>query len=262
MIILPSGYALPNNPLIGYSNLVTVSNISADEAASQQPASQMANPSTYQPWAGTTASQQRIYVDLGSAVEVDYLGIARHNFGAQGISYTLQHSDDNATWVDADVEVAPDSDGVILHVFTPVTDRYWSLLLEAGAEPPSIAVLYLGTVLQLPRRIYVGHTPITLGRRVTISTGRSEDGQFLGRVVRKRVFATSIEMQNVDPAWYRSYMDPFVESVEDLPFFWGWRPQDYDEESAYVWPTSDIVPTNQRPNGMMEFKFPVEGIVE
>jgi hypothetical protein len=261
MIVIPSGLELPNNPLIGYHNLVTVSNISSDEAASQQPVTQLANPSTYNPWAGQTTSQQAVTLSLNAAASVDYFGIARHNFGSAAISYTIQYSDDSAAWLNADAETVPDDDGVILHHFISASHQYWRLLMEAGTEPPSIAALYIGQILQLPRRIYVGHTPADYGRKLTLSTGRSESGQFLGRVVRKRVYKTSIDIQNLDPAWYRTNFEPFVEVAEENPFFWGWRPQDYDEEAAFVWSTSDIVPVNQRSNGMMEVKFPVEGLI-
>lgn len=262
MIILPSGFDLPNNPLIGWRNIVTVSNVTATQQMSTAPVTQLANPATYNPWSGTTAAEQVVQVSLEAAEAIDYVGIAVHNLGSAGITYHVEYSDDNAAWNPADSGVAPLSDGVILHVFDQVSAQFWRIRFEAGMDPPSIAVLYMGRILQIPRRIYVGHTPINMGRETDIRTGRSESGQFLGRVVKRRLYATSISVDNLEPDWYRANFDEFADAASgDTPFFFGWRPTTYWNEVGYAWAMRDIIPENQRSNGMMSVSFPIQGLV-
>jgi hypothetical protein len=260
MIILPLGFTNADNPLIGWHNVVEIDNITADQESSSAPVTQLANPATYNPWSGNTAAAQSVTVSLDEAQSIDYVGIARHNLGSAGISYFIEYSDDGSAWTQAGA-ATPDDDGQIMHVFEAVSAQYWRVRMSAGTLPPSMAVLYFGLVLQVTRRIYVGHTPLTMGRSTTIESGRSEDGNYLGRVVRRRLFETTIQIDNLDPAWYRSNFDPFAEAAEDTPFFFAWRPNSYPDEVGFVWAMRDIKPENQRSNGMMQVSFPVQGIV-
>lgn len=261
MIILPSGFENGDNPLIGFANIVTRSNISADQESAGAPVTQIANPSTYNPWSGTSPVAQNVTVTLSAAAAVDYVGIARHNLGTAAVSYRVQYSSNGSDWLNATDEVLPDDDGIILHVFDSISAQYWRLALGAGDAAPSMAVLYLGQIMQVTRRIYVGHTPLPMGRATDTLSGRSEDGNFLGRVVRKRMFETTIDLNHLDPVWYRENFDAFALAAETAPFFFGWRPTTYPDEVGYVWAMKNIQPANELPNGMMRVSFPVQGIV-
>lgn len=260
MIIIPASWTLPNNPLIGWHNVVTRSNVSADQQAATAPVSQLASPQTYNPWSGTSAAEQSVKVSLDAAEPIDYVGMAVHNLGTAGIAYNVEYSANDVDWSAADSTKTPGDDGVILHVFNEQSAQYWRVRFEAGTEAPSLAVLYFGRILRSTRRIYVGHTPITLGREAEVRSGRSESGQFLGRVAKRRLYACEVSLNNLDPDWYRENFDPFAESAIDDPFFFGWRPLDRPTEVAYAWAMRDIVPVNQRSNGMMQVSFPIQGL--
>lgn len=262
MMIMPADAELPNNPRIGWRNVVPdASSITATQEATGFLVANLLNPATFLSWKGTSAAAQSITIQLASAQELDYLGIARHNLGTAGIEYTLETSSDGETWTAiTDATHEPADDGVIFHQFTPTTSSRWRLSLAAGSAAPQIAVLYLGAITVLKRRIYVGHTPINLGRRRRISTGRSEDGQFLGRHRLSTTLESRLSLQNLDPDWYRDELDGFVEDGDIDPFFWAWRPDDFPDEVAYCWTMDDPVPVNQRANGMMQIDFSIQGI--
>jgi hypothetical protein len=133
--------------------------------------------------------------------------------------------------------------------------------MQPGSEAPTAAVLYTGALLVLQRRIYVGHTPITMGRTSKITNARSESGNFLGRIVLNEMTETSVSIQNLTPDWYRSQLDPFIRASKETPFFFAWRPGDYANEVGYAWITDDPQPSNQRSNGMMQIDFQMRGIV-
>jgi hypothetical protein len=135
------------------------------------------------------------------------------------------------------------------------------LRLQPGTAAPTIAVVYCGALLVLQRRMYVGHTPINMGRDVSHASHRSVSGNFLGRIVLGRKTGTSVALQNLTPDWYRTYMHPFVLAAEEIPFFFAWRPSSYPNEIGYAWLTQDPKPSNQRTNGMMQVDLQLEGVV-
>ena len=259
MIIIPNDATLPNNPRLGWRNFVTYSNVDASSEADGFPAINLGNPATYLKWRASSAAAQTIVIDLATETEIDYIGIARHNFGTAGIAYTVESSDNASTWTERSIG-EPEDDRVIFHEFASATARYWRLSLDAGSAAAEMAILYLGRVTILERRLYVGHTPITMGRRRQTSTGRSERGEFLGRIRLSETLESTIAMQNIDPDWYRDELDGLIEDEDLNPFFWAWRPSDFPEEAAFAWSMGDIVPVNQRSNGMMQFEARIQAI--
>lgn len=251
----------PNAGHIGYHSLITRSNITADYAESENPIANAANYATNLFWRSTSTALQYITIAAGLNSGIDYIGFANHNLGSAGIAYQVQGSNDGSAWTDIGDPIIPDSDSPHVQIF-PLTvfTLYRIKLTPSGAIAPRIAVIYLGKMLALQRRTYVGHTPITMGRDTTFTTNRSENGQFLGRTIRRESLASAVSLQNLTPEWYRSYFDAFAEASRLRPFFWAWRPVDYPLEVGYVWTTDDITPKNQRANGMMEVSFKITGI--
>ena len=257
MIILPSGALLPNNPRIGYRDIVAASTLTATGSAVDFPVSHLANPATYLTWKGDDAAGQTISITPAAAAAVDYLGIARHNLA--GTLYTLQSSPDNSTWTTI-ATGTPTDNSPIIHVFDEAEQPYYRLVLGAGPVTPQIAVLYLGQVLTLERRLHVGHTPLPFGRARNVSSGVSESGQFLGRVLRSEMLETSVAMQNLSPEHYRTEVDPFFVAASVTPFFWASRPEKWPADVAFAWMQGDPSMVSQRNNGMVEIGFQMQGI--
>lgn len=245
------------NPRIGYRNIITESNVVADEEASGYQAVNLALPPTYLRWRGASTDPQAIVVTQAAA-NVNYFAIAGHNLADCTIQ--LQSSDDGASWDDVTAEILPGTNNVLYVEFADTSAAYWQLLLTPGANVPEIAVLHIGRSLRMQRRLYVGHAPLTLNRNSEVSSGYSESGQFLGRVVRRTTYAGSAAFQNLTPTWYRDYMEPFVAHAVTGPFFFAWRPGDYPDEVAYCWLSSDVRANNQRSNGMMQCSIEMQGL--
>lgn len=251
----------PNAGHIGYRSLLTRSNTVADFAEQFFPIENVANPATNLFWRSESTEVQYITISAGLNSGADYVGFANHNLSSAGIAYQVQGSNDGIDWDDISDEIIPDSDAPHVQIFTlAVYTLYRIKLTPTGDTVPRIAVLYLGKMLVLQRRTYVGHTPITMARETTLSNNRSETGQFLGRVVRREFLQCGIELQNLTPEWYRSYFDDFAEASRTTPFFWAWRPIDYPAEVGFCWAMDDIVPKNQRNNGMMQTSIKLQGI--
>lgn len=255
-----------DNPIIGYQNRVTTSNISATTEDPGFPASNLANVSTNLRWLGeigSPAADEYITITPDTAELCDYIGIARHNFGSAQITVSVEVLDEDASpdaWVEIVQEFIPANDQPIIMRFTPQALSQVRIRLQPGSAAPTAAVVYLGALLVLQRRIYVGHTPSNYGRASKIINARSENGNFLGRIVLSEMVKTSVALQNLTPAWYRSYFDPFVTAARENPFFWAWRPGSYPAECGYAWLTGDPRPSNQLSNGFMQVDFDLSGI--
>lgn len=268
-----SGDVTANNPIIGYANVVTTANIDATTEEANFPATNMANPNTNLKWQGVLGSpaldDEYITVIVNSEDNIDYVAVARHNFGTGMFPVSIEglaEADDSpAEWFELVSDVLLADDRPVIFRFTPQSLYAVRIRLQPSVatepEAPFAAVVYVGLLLVLQRRIYVGHTPIPYGRRAKITNARSESGNFLGRVVLNEMTTTSIDMQNLTPGWYRTYLDPFIVASKEVPFFFNWRPEDYPYESGFVWMVNDPIVSNQRPNGMMQIKMEVNGIV-
>lgn len=270
MIVISSSFVLSpapgislNNPVVGWHNLVTASNVTAETEETDYPIVNVANPITAPRvrWQAGDTTAQAIEVQVNSVEPIDYVGIARHNLGSAAISVTIEGSDDDGeTWDELVQEVLLPDDGPAMFRFTPVALTNVRISLGSGDAAAQIAVIYVGALLVLQRKIYVGHTPIPYGRTARIADGRSEGGDFLGRIVLSEEVATAFDIKNMTPAWYRSSMDPFIRASKEVPFFIAWRPQDYPRECGFAWMTNDPQPKNDRRSGLMAMQLQMTGI--
>lgn len=262
VLAAPPGYE-PNNPVVGYRNLVTIGNVTASSEAAGFPIGNVANPITapVARWQAGSTAAQTVTVQVDSVEPLDYLAIARHNLGSAGITVKVEGSiDDGANWFELVQEQLLADDAPALFRFVPQALTHIRLPLAAGTVAARIAVLYVGALLTLQRRIYVGHTPIPYGRSVKVMNGKSENGEFLGRIVLSEQLSTGVSLQNITPGWYRSEMDPFIVASKEQPFFFAWRPFDYPREVGFAWMTNDPRPQNQRSNGMMSIQLEMTGL--
>ena len=196
-----------NNPLIGWENLVTAANVSATTEAVDFPASNVANPSTNLRWEGaSTIADEYLTFAVASTDPIDYVAIARHNLGSAQIAVSVEFFDIDQSppaWVELVADTMLPNDGPALFRFTPRAVESIRLRMQPGTAVPTIAVVYVGALLVLQRRLYVGHTPIPYGRVTKVTNARSENGQFLGRIVTGQKTGTAVALQNLTPAWYR-----------------------------------------------------------
>ena len=188
--------------------------------------------------------------------EVDYIGIAKHNLNQIGLTITIKYN--GVTVVPA--QAVSDKQALLFlnNLASPDTIE---IIIEGATTAPRIAVLYVGKSIRLQRNIYVGHTPITYGRQRTAINGVSENGQYLGEIVVREVNATSVNLQNLEPDWYRNVLDPFFKASPRVPCFWAWRPSKYPAEVGYCWVEGDPSMSNQLSNGMVQCSWNFKGIV-
>lgn len=260
LVLSPGGQDL-NAPIIGWQNLVRFGGVTADSEEVNFPAAHLANPATTYRWQSASLATQYVTVDTSPDDPVDYVGLARHNLGSGQITVSVE-AYVLGSWVEVFAPYSPGTDAPILMRFTEVpTAELFRIKLVPSAVAPTIAVMYLGKLLVLERRIYVGHTPLPYGRDTEFTNAVAENGDFQGRITLRERLETSVSLSNLTPAWYRTKLDPFIASGKDNAFFFGWRPLTYPLEVGYAWLTNNPKPSNQRSNGMMQIGLQMGGLV-
>lgn len=252
-----------DHPIIGWHNIVTPVNISGDTEEAGYPASNLANPATHLEWRAEDDSEQYLTVTTGYVDGIDYVAIAKHNLSSAEIPVSVGYFDTSSppVWIELVEEVMLSDDGPVIFRFTLQSRDVVKIKFGTGSAPARAAVVYVGTLLTLERKIYVGHTPMPHGRKNEVLNGMSETGNFLGRIVLGSWRESTIPLSLISPEWYREYMDPFLAVAVSTPFFFAWRPQAYPLEAGFSYLIEDPMPTPQGPSNRIAFDLKVRGVV-
>lgn len=250
-----------NAPTFGYSNFIVSSGITATNEETLYPATNLANISTASLWKASSAVQQYLTATINPARVVDYVGIARHNFATAQISVSVETQEGSGDpWVEVISPFIPSDNAALILRFVAQYAFGVRVKLSAGSAPAQAAVMYAGKILSSTQRVYVGHSPITLNRRIEIVNGMSENGNYLGRIITGSNLTSSISLTHFKPDWYREYFDPFIVAAQTTPFFFSWRPLKYPNETAFAWLTNNPQPSNMLSNGMMQIDLEMAGV--
>lgn len=231
-------------PVLGWHNLIDISNVTASYAAESYPASNLANPSTAARWQSTHSTVQYITVELQAGDGVDYVGLARHNLGSTSATIEVQVLPPGITtaWQTVMEErILPNDQPTILRFERQPVDAVRLKIVPNGV-PPRIAVMHVGRLLVMPRGLQEGHVPAHLAASDEVVTGLAESGDYLGRVVTRQALSSGVSFRYISKDWFDANMLEFVKVARGSPFFFAWMPDIYPDEAAYAWTTSDIRP--------------------
>jgi hypothetical protein len=250
-----------DHPVIGWHNVVTSTTIVATEEDPNYPASNLANPAENLEWRSDNDGTQYITITTNEVDPIDYLAVAGHNFFSEEIPTSVEGFIDGI-WTEIVGEVMLPDDGPVLYRFEAQSISQIRLKLQVASDLhlPRAAVLYVGKLLVIERRIYAGHMPIVDGIKVSVANGRSESGKFLGRIVLGEWRETTIPLSLISPEWFRTYMRPFLKDGRDLPFFFAWRPETYPLEVGFGYLMEDPTPTPTAPSNLIAFDLKVSGV--
>ena len=246
----------PNNPRIGYQNLLESGSIIADFEISDYPATNIQNPSTGEYWVSSNSVDTQYLTMQITPAKVNYFAIAGQDL--DGATLKVQRRDDPGdAWSDVVLPVITANNEAIMWLFeSVVTSAFWRLeIIPNSSVPPRIAVIYIGEYLTLQRKVYVGHRPSNYAVNSTVTTNMSEKGQYMGRAVIAQDQDFSLTQINISPVFYRSYINNLRIHAITRPFFCAWRPAQYPDEVAFAWSTKQegILWENTSPNGFGKF---------
>jgi len=251
-------------PLIGYDNIVTTTNIAATTSDADYPVTRLANPETHLEWRATSIATNYITITTSGANNVEYVGVVGHNWGTGGASVSLEVLDAGfspPTWTQIETPFIPADDAPIMWRIDPRPESIRIKIVPVSLIPAA-AVVQAGSLLVMQRKIYSRHLPITYGRKLNVSNGRSESGKFLGRIVLGEAHETTASFRLITPEWFRANIPDFLDSAQETPFFFVWRPDTYPDEVGYCWLTDDPEPTPEDPaaNNYIAFDLKMSGV--
>lgn len=258
----PDQFSDATTPVLGWLNFLTVAGTSADHEEDFFPAVNMANPATNLMWKSDSTDVQYVTFLLNEEEPIDYVGIARHNFGSDGVVVEIEvRLFDGGDWSNMVEGFVVANDAPILVRFLPTTVNALRLKLTPLDSPPEIAVVHVGRMLVMPIGIPAGHTPLIDGRTTRTATGNSEAGDYLGSIVLSQKLSTSVSFQYLQDSWYRANLRPLVKEGRGTPFFYSGFPNSHPEEAGYAWLTSDPRPSFIEAN-WVNITLEIGGIVE
>lgn len=247
--------------MVGWRNVVTAATLEATSQDASFPSSNLANPSTAELWKAASTAEQYLTVTPTGMQHIDYVGIARHNFGSAHIPFSVERLIDDV-WQEIASPALAATDAPLIIRFRSDAGAPTRIRLQPGDAPAAAAVLYAGQSLLLPPNIEIGYTPITYGRRIDDEEDVSESGNFLGRPVYGETRQTTPRISYMDGDWYRQHMDKFVAAAMRRPFFWAWDPLHYPLEVGFCWirKGSVVEPVIHTSSGHMQIDLPMRGI--
>jgi len=236
-------------PTVGYQNIITATNISADTALADHPPSALANPMTADSWRGNLQDVD-ITVDAGSPVSVDYFGIAGHNLYLFGGTVSLYGNTEEGVTDSAELvgyaEIGETGIPVGDLAANNKTYRYWTirylpdLLSDADADYIEIGAIFIGESMQFERCIQGEFSPPQYNRVTQKTSHRSESGQMLGTTIRQQALEGSLSANLMTADWCRGTFQPFVLHAREKPFFLWWNHGTYPAELAFCQVEKDI----------------------
>ena len=249
-----------NEAIIGYETVATISNISATTQGAGFPATNLVSQLTTHLWQ-PTALPATVTVNIGSATTVEYMGIAAHDLATQECNIEFYYWT-GSVWTSITTKTPIDNKAIMITTSQSATQYKAVITRNSGATAtamPAIGVFMLGETLTMQRRLYGGHTPVTLARNTKKVVNETEGGQFAGNSIVSEGVSTDYEWKNLTAAWVRSTFDPFIVNSRAKPFFIMWRPDDYPNEVGFVWTTADIKPVNMGVRDLMSVSMSVKG---
>ena len=270
LVLVPGSPTLdPALPLIGWQNQVTTGNLVADTANVDFPASNVANQSTVQRWVAGDQTEQFITVTIGTTDPIDYLAVARHNFGSASIAVAVEGytqvgiSPPGPIW---ETLVGPrmlGDDSPLMFRFPAQSLAGIRLHLYPGAVPATAAVLYVGKLLVMEIGMQLNYTPLKDGRVANAVTGVSANGNLLGRIVINQYAQSTAIFSYLDGDWFIENMRDFISALPEQFFFFVWDPEDHPDEVGYAAAETPLpTGTIHQLNGMRTLQLVMSGIVK
>lgn len=258
--IVLSGGLTADHPIIGWDNQISTSNIAATASDTDHPVTNLANPATHLYWKGTGTSTQYLTHTTGGAQPYSFVGIAAHNFGSGEWTVSVE-GDTGSGYSTIAGPVVPGDDSPLLFRWTAASYSGVRIKLTGGSVIPQCAVVFMGDLLVVERKILPPHTPINMGRQIKAVSDRSQSGNYLGSIVLSEGRTADIAFEHLTDTWYRENMDEFVHyAAQRSPFFFAWLPETFPYDVGYGWCSQDPKPSIYHANGMMKISLDVDAV--
>jgi len=247
---------------IGYKNLFTTTGVTvtASTEATGYEKENAYDGFGYDWWKPTATGDSYLKVAFAAVQAADYVAVWGHDLSDHSSSYKLQYSDNNTDWSDVFTAISPSDNNTIYKAFTSSSHKYWRLLVNSATTLPSIAGIQIGEYTEMPHNAEVGFAVPTIAPTIKAKTSRSESGAFIGGSQLSQGVDGNISFTNIDPAWIRSDLEPFITYAQTpAVFVMSWDTVTYTDEIMLAWTDSTISPPKYSSSLYMSFSIKFNG---
>jgi hypothetical protein len=248
-------------PRIGWDTItrdLLPSAVSASSDTQTGPADAVLRDDTAEYWLPNTLPAT-LTIDFGRLEDVDYVGVAGHTLGSSACSLKLETSMDGVTFAQFGLDYVAADDSAQMFLDTVRQARLLRLSVS-GAAAPKIAVVYVGKVLVMEKRVTGGYVPITMARNTVKRNQVSRGGQFVSTSIRRMGVDGTATFEHLSSSFVRNSFDPFVKSARTFPYFFAWNPLTFPLEVAYCWTDKDIRPAYEGIIDLMRVSWNMQGL--
>ncbi len=272
MLYFSTAYTASNDadgwkPIILWNNILTAAMCAATtEDDPTYPASNLANVSTAERWQATDTTDGYLTFLFGATFSINSILLERHNFGSGLVQLTIETlpvGGNPATpgdWVSQKAAFTPTDDQMVWLRFVTTNCIGIRVKYEPASDIPYCAVASVGLLLSLEKGIPPGHTPITMGRRTEKAGPRTQGGNLLGKIVTYSELSTTIVQRDLDPTWYRTYLEPLRLASDECTLGFAWSPLTHPDEIAYCEVVNDPIPVISQKPGHIDISFEIAGV--
>lgn len=221
------------HPVIAWNNIARRATIAVSTEETGREGINAASPFTYDTWKPTAVSAT-YQLTLPAAENIAAMCIDTHDLGTAGTTVQFQVTDGGAGWDDVGPAISPTTDAPIMLLFArQATDDV--RLVFTGAIP-TIAVIHVSDVIELPTRVYAGvGTPIDLANTAEALNTESAGGQFLGRSIQRVTQDNNVPVRHLAEPYVRATLAPLIADAREYPYFLAERPLAYPDAVSYRW---------------------------
>lgn len=239
-----------NHPRLCWNSIARRATVTASTEEAGFEAINAASPFTYSAWKPTAVVATYDMV-LPAPEAISYVAFSSHTFGTSGCTIQIQRPNGSGGWINTGPSIQPDNDEDIVVLLS--SRDLASLRIRMTGAVGSVAVIAAGDVIELPQMVYAGApTPIHLARVTEFDTNRTVNGQWVGRTVKRRKNENEFKLEHVTEAWVNTVLDPFIENVQEYPYFLVEQPAKHPQALSYRWRDEPIVPRRMGIRDYME----------
>ena len=156
------------------------------------------------------------------------------------------------------LDTSPDNQATLL-LLKPRTIDAARITVTYAATSPTIGVVRVGTLLEMMRPFYQGHTPAILAGDNTLTPNISESGEWLGASLLRQGRSINMKWENLKASWVRRKWYPFSKTIKTAPFIVAWNAKQYSADVFYCSASSTPKPTHTGPLDYMSISLSARG---
>ncbi len=221
---------------IGYTNLVKSGTVTVTSEATGYEKENAQSYKTSSWWQAAAAGTVYFYIDMGSAVDVDSWGFVGSDLADNSGTILPEYSTTGA-WAGEELPLdslyTPTKNISVLKKVTNVNARYFRFEIASTGSASFFANFFLGVALELEIGLSSPFSPANLNRDRKIYNNMSENGQYLGRSLRRKGSKVRIIQKDVTRTWIDANWESLADHIELYPFYFLWNQEDYAIEAAY-----------------------------